>query len=237
MPNNGRITVCPYYRDEKNLSISCEDTYRRFRWKGQKEKWLDMYCDRDWKNCCFAQELNNLYESMEVGQMDSKYLELEHKLKASEKEKRKLSSLLGKAEKREKEKDEEIRNLRKRNRILEAFYLKNKTAMEDMHEQKERMQSEISTLVEIYEGRLAYLMANFTGGILDEIAMRKWLEKFEYAIQPENVMEGAVVAWRVHTRGIENERGAGELAAENESTGGAKIESAEEREKVSEQSL
>ena len=45
MPNNGRITLCPYYRDEKNLSISCEDVFRRFRWKKQKTNWMDTYCD------------------------------------------------------------------------------------------------------------------------------------------------------------------------------------------------
>jgi len=86
MPNNGRIAVCPYYRDEKNLSISCEDTYRRFRWPVQKSRWMDAYCDKGWEGCPFAQALNRLYERMGEGSMDGRELEMEHRLKASERE-------------------------------------------------------------------------------------------------------------------------------------------------------
>ena len=212
MPNNGRIAVCPYYRDEKNLSISCEDTYRRFRWPVQKSRWMDAYCDKGWEGCPFAQALNRLYERMGEGSMDGRELEMEHRLKASEREKRKLSSLLGKAEKREKEKDAEIRKLRKRNRALEAFYVKNRAAMDGIRELKERMRAELELLAEIYEGRIAYLMANFAGGRLDEAAMKTWLAEFEYRIEMECIADGlqgesVACVWSVRTKAKDKEDG------------------------------
>lgn len=211
MPNNGRITLCPYYRDEKNLSISCEDTYRRFRWPAQKSRWMDIYCDNGWEGCPFAQELDGLYERMGKGTADGKELEMEHKLKASEKEKKKLSSLLGKTEKREKEKDREIRRLRKRNRALEAFYCRNRDALDAIQGQKERMLAEMDAMAEIYEGRIAYLMANFSGGELDESAMKAWLAEFEYRIEPGRIKDGlqgesVVEIWKVRTEARENKR-------------------------------
>ena len=106
MPNNGRVTLCPYYRDEKNLSISCEDTFHRFRWAAQKRRHMDTFCDKDWKSCPYAQEIGAMYEK---GDYMDEVKRAAFELEATKKELRKTATMLGKAQKREKEKDEKIR--------------------------------------------------------------------------------------------------------------------------------
>lgn len=210
MPNTGRITKCPYYRDEKNLSISCEDTFRRFRWPAQKNNWMDKYCDDNWQACEYAKELEGLYDEMGGNEMSNKILELEHENAALKKELRKVSSMLGKATKREERKDDRIRELMTQNRALEKVMLREKQKCADLKLKLDKAGKDMIALADIYEGRIAYLVANFTDGTLNEEDIRKWAESFEYAMIPEATEKGpdgkeVVVLWRVMTREIEDD--------------------------------
>lgn len=232
MPNTGRITVCPYYRDEKNLSISCEDTFRRFRWPAQKNDWMDKYCDKDWKACEYAQELEKLYDEMGGDDLSNKMLELEHNLRSKDKELRKTVSMLGKATKREERKDDRIRELMTQNRALEKVLLREKAKNQELELKRVKAAKDIEALSDIYEGRIAYLMANFTDGTLNEVDLEKWARSFEYVLIPEATEKNAdgkevVTLWRVMTREIEEDahqsRGS---SSEVSQTGGEKAEGA-----------
>ena len=210
MPNTGRITKCPYYRDEKNLSISCEDTFRRFRWPAQKNNWMDKYCDDNWQACEHAKELEALYDKMGGNEMGNKILQLEQENAAIKKELRKVSSMLGKATKREERKDDKIRELMTQNRALEKVMLREKQKSAELKHKLDKATLDITALADIYEGRIAYLLANFTDGFLNEEELRKWAESFEYALVPEATEEDpdgreVVVLWRVMTREIEDD--------------------------------
>lgn len=210
MPNNGRITLCPYYRDEKNLSISCEDTFRRFRWPAQKEKWLDTYCDDMWLSCPYARDMNDLYERME-GSMNKRNLELEHRCQAMEKEQRKLASLLGKAEKRESQKAEKIRTLEHEKRALETVLLRTKAELKKARDKEETILQDFNDMGELYKTRLAYLMSEYAGGKLDEIALDEWAKQHEYKIVADAIGEDitgkpVTVSWKAITRRIENDQ-------------------------------
>lgn len=202
MPNNGRITLCPYYRSEKNLSISCEDTFRQFRWPAQKRKWLDTYCDKNWKECTHAQRLNKLYERAQGGNMD-KILELEHQIKTKDAELKKTSAMLGKARKREEAKDAEIRQLKRENRAMQEVYLREKKRRESLEEKVETGLADCNSLAVFCEARLAYLMDKLGGGKLDEFEAQEWIRShnFKLAIsetRPDKLTGRNVIAvWQV----------------------------------------
>lgn len=214
MPNNGRTTLCPYYRDEKNLSISCEDTYRRFRWPAQKKRWLDTYCDKAWKECPYAQELDKLYERM-GGKMDERE-KLGHDLKAKEKELRKVSAMMGKLEKREKEKDEKIRRLQKERNALESLYIKVRKELELSNRSRKRVAEENAGLSQWYVGIIAYLVSEFAGGSLSLRDAYAWLEEHEYKISENTTKD----IWEITAREVKNdEHKSGGSAAEDAGAG------------------
>lgn len=214
MPNNGRITLCPYYRDEKNLSISCEDTFRRFRWPAQKKRHMDTFCDKDWKDCPYAQDLNRLYEQM--GGKMSDVAKMAQELKAKDRELRKVSAMLGKASKREAEKDEKIRQIQRERNALESMYMRTRQQIAEYERAERKIQKEIMSLSALYEARFAFLMDK-VGGRLDEEELREWLKKYEFSIQPAEVQDdledgGTVVAtWEVVKREIKEEEKDGEV--------------------------
>lgn len=191
MPNNGRITLCPYYRDEKNLSISCEDVFRRFRWKSQKYDWMDRYCDLEWTKCPHAIELSEMYERMDrtMGEDNKKIVALEHEVAALRKELKKTASMLGRAEKRDKAKDTEIKDLRKKNRYLEDKYMEYSGKLRQ-HEAREAERLEnMQGVVGMYEARFAYLMSEIGDGTFNEKAFKDWNKDKEFSIEYDEKQE------------------------------------------------
>lgn len=93
----GRFALCPYFRSEKRLSISCEDTVRQFYTKRDKLKRLKDYCDSDWESCQYADALNKLYERMDEmkTQRDRDLAAFEHLASARKKENEELRQKLG----------------------------------------------------------------------------------------------------------------------------------------------
>ena len=93
-----RYTLCPYYIDENNKAISCEDVCRTYDSMKQKWAWMDMYCDSwDWMKCPYAMDRAEAYHNYEKG--DIKALD-EQKEKAMKVEIKSLTSKLGRVNKK-----------------------------------------------------------------------------------------------------------------------------------------
>ena len=204
MPNNGRITLCPYYRDEKNLSISCEDTYRTFRWPAQKKKHMDRYCDKNWKECPHARKLNGLYSRMGDDERMNTVEKLRHTEKELRRELKNLSTALGKSKKRENTKDEEIKSLRRQRDTALALYSKTKNELNDCRGKEDAIMKQFNEMAATYEARLAYMM-QLCGGFLDEVEARRWARSHEYEIRlAANTKTGSVGAWFVEVQEVED---------------------------------
>lgn len=93
----GRFAVCPYYKSDKRMSVSCEDTVRQFYSKEHKRAWTKAFCDNAWEECRYARDLNDLYERMDgmTNQKDRDIAALEHLAEARKKEKEQLRQQLG----------------------------------------------------------------------------------------------------------------------------------------------
>lgn len=194
MPNNGRVTLCPYYHYERKTKIVCEDVPHRFRLMKHKDKWMDKYCDAKWQDCMWAKELTRIYEEEE----DMK----QHIIDALKKELHKAETLLGRAEKRIEPKDEEIKKLRKKNQGLEE-------KLQKMHECEKREAEAYDRLLKMsafYESRFAYLMSEYAGGSFRESDAEAWGQSNMYRIEAD-IVDGDRV-WKAVTKGDKDERGA-----------------------------
>lgn len=210
MPNNGRITLCPYYRDEKNLSISCEDTFHRFRYPAQKKRHMDTYCDDAWEGCEYAARLTAMYEKMEKENMndtDKKILELETENRSLRSELKKTAMMLGKSERRCVAKDEEIKELKQKKRTVEKLYLKYRDETMILGKKLECATKEFEAIGMIYEARFAYLI-HLAGGRYSEAELEAWRKEHEYRIIPERGFDGkgneTTLAWRAEVRKSDN---------------------------------
>lgn len=193
MPNNGRITLCPFYRNESGLTVSCEDVIRRFRWPGQKKKYMDMYCDDQWQSCPYAAEMDRLYAEGEDM--------TEHEIAALKKELKKTATMLGRANKRDEAKELTIKELRRKNKALEDRLMKLTREKAQNAKSEKKAFDEICGLTQMYEARFAYLMSEFNCGELDEAEVEAWSKGKEYAIvADEKDDKGRVRRWKVIVR-------------------------------------
>lgn len=192
MPNNARIPLCPFYKDEKNKSISCEDVYRSFPSVKKKYAWMDMYCDEwDWMRCPYAVDLNEAYARLEKG--DKKALE-KHEIEALRKELKSISTKLGRAEKRIERQQRKIDELRHINqsfiaknedldRIGRTYLEKWKAADQQLHEYEQKIDDQVKRIVEVYEQRLAYMIETHAPGHrLYEDEIKEWAGDKAFAI-------------------------------------------------------
>lgn len=190
MPNNGRITLCPYYRYERKNKIVCEDVARAFRDKEQKDKWMDQYCDDRWEDCKWAAELNKIYQ--EGGDMQG------HVIGAMKQELHKRDTMAGRDKKRLEAKEEEIKELRKKKRVLEDKLHKAELALVN----QERLEKEFMLLASLYECRFAYLIEQI-GGSVSESDMESWAKGKEFAVIGEE--EGGNRIWRSVVREVKDD--------------------------------
>lgn len=192
MPNNTRIPMCPFYKDEKNKSISCEDVYRSFPSVKKKYAWMDMYCDEwDWMRCPYAVDLTEAYARLEEG--DKKALE-NHEIEALRKELRSMSTKLGRAEKRNERQQRKINELRAVNKSFmnannsleqqkKKFYGKWKAAQAELDKGNRQVLEELGFLGIIYEQRMCYLIDKFAPDkILCEDDVQKWAGDRDFAL-------------------------------------------------------
>ena len=175
--NSGRYTRCPYYRWEYEARITCEDTYRHFECKAQKNAWMDMYCDSwDWMKCPYAADLTEAYERYEKG--DEKALE-KHENEALRKEIKSIAMKLGHAERKIRKLTAKAEDLEKQKMIYFERYRK---ALEQLDEYEKKIAGQVQVIVDAYEARLAYMMAMFSDGTLNESDVEDWIKDKEFAI-------------------------------------------------------
>ena len=223
MPNNGRITECPFYVNERNDYITCEDAKRRFADNEAKEEHMDTYCDDKWEECPHAAAMLAAYNEGGCSVVTNK-------IKALESENRKVNIMLTKAENREAVKDREIKKLVMRNDSLGKRYGK----LKDLHERLEQTQQlameQIQSAMDICEARVAYLLSEMPDGKLDEIEFRRWHETHEYCIVPEGKADDdnfKITGWVLRARKAGESNGTEGLTGEPTEAGRSQTEGAE----------
>lgn len=170
MPNYGHTAICPFYRAEKNKSISCEDTFRRFMNENKRNAWTTMYCDSwDWMKCPYAADLTEAYERYEKG--DEMALE-NHENEALRTELEKMSRRLGMAEKRCERQQKKIDELRAVNQSLTTQNINLDTKNKELYKKwrdaashnqafEEKIFDQVQKISRMYEQRIAYLIEEF----------------------------------------------------------------------------
>lgn len=223
MPNNGRITECPFYVNERNGYITCEDAKRRFQDSQTKEEHMDTYCDDKWEECPHAAAMLEAYKEGESSVVTNK-------IKALESENRKVNIMLTKAENREAVKDREIKKLVMRNDSLGKRYSKLKELHERLEQTQQLAMEQIQSAMDICEARVAYLLSEKPDGKLDEIEFRRWHETHEYCIVPEGKADDDnfnITGWVLRARKAGESDGTEGLTGEPAEAGRSQTEGAE----------
>ena len=223
MPNNGRITECPFYVNERNGYITCEDAKRRFADSQTKEDHMDTYCDDKWEECSYAAAMLEAYKEGESSVVTNK-------IKALESENRKVNIMLTKAENREAVKDREIKKLVMRNDSLGKRYGKLKQLHERLEQTQQLAMEQIQSAMDICEARVAYLLSERPDGKLDEVKFREWHKEHEYCIVPEGEAtddEFKITGWVLRARKAGEADGTEGLTREPETAGRREAKGAE----------
>lgn len=185
MPNSNHYVLCPYYENEKNESISCEDVIRTFPNLKKKEWYMKTYCDANWQECIFADAMNRAYEEGEEA------LERE-KIKALEKELRSMGIKYGREKKKNERQQKKIDDLMQQNKDL---YEKWRKVNEELTAVNMKIYGQIQQMVQLYEDRMAYLIDTKCDGELREKDVEAWAEGKEFAIVHDYLAEDRV--WKV----------------------------------------
>lgn len=223
MPNNGRITECPFYVNERNDYITCEDAKRRFQDSQTKEEHMDTYCDDKWEECPHAAAMLEAYKEGECSVVTNK-------IKALESENRKVNIMLTKAENREAVKDREIKKLVMRSDSLGKRYGKLKELHERLEQTQQLAMEQIQSAMDICEARVAYLLSEMPDGKLDEVKFREWHKEHEYCIIPEGEAtedEFKITGWVLRARKAGESDGTEGLTTESTEAGRSQTEGAE----------
>ena len=223
MPNNGRITECPFYVNERNDYITCEDAKRRFADSQTKEEHMDTYCDDKWEECPYAAAMLEAYKEGECSVVTNK-------IKALESENRKVNIMLTKAENREAVKDREIKKLVMRSDSLGKRYGKLKELHERLEQTQQLAMEQIQGAMDICEARVAYLLSERPDGRLDELKFREWHTKHEFCLLPEGEAtddEFKITGWVLRARKAGEGDGTEGLTGEPAEAGRSQTEGAE----------
>lgn len=174
MPNDKHLPLCPFYKRHMERSITCEDVCRTFSTSAKKEMWLRTYCDTPaWEQCEYAQDLNKAYEKLFKG--DDKAI-MEQEYESLKREIKKLSTLLGKAEKRVQRQQKKIDELRAVNKSFitrnDDLYKKWRDINGTLEAYEENMADQVQQLVDAYETRLAFLVDRY--GPFSDVDVDEW---------------------------------------------------------------
>ena len=184
-----RYTLCPYYIDENNKTISCEDVCRSFDSMDEKWQWMDMYCDSwDWMRCPYAADRSEAYRRAEKG--ETKAL-AEQEAKAQKKEIESLLRKLGRANKKIERMQKKIDDLRavnksfvQRNEDLSRqnreAYSKWRGVNESLERYEEVIASQVQVIADAYEARLAYMIDRF--GTFSDLDVDEWRQGKSFAL-------------------------------------------------------
>lgn len=187
MANSTHTVICPYFKNEHNLSLTCEDVCRGFCSINQKNSWMYMYCDTwDWMKCPYAADLTEAYDRQEKG--DDTALE-KNKIKSLEKENRGLQTNLGRATKK-------IERLHQVNEMLHKKWMKTN---EELENYKKNESVRYFKMAKLYEDRLAFLIDTYCqDSRLPESDVKAWAKGKEYALTFDEKATEPI--WIVKTR-------------------------------------
>ena len=207
MPNDKHLPLCPYYKRHMSRSITCEDVCRTFSDSDKKELWLRTYCDTPaWEKCEYAQSLTKAYERLFKG--DDKAI-MENEYESLKREIKKLSTLLGKSEKRVERQQKKIDELRAINQSFvkknEDLYKKWRDVNETMEAYEESVAGQVQVIIDSYEVRLAYLVDKY--GPFSDIDVDEWRKDKAFALVYDKNDDG-YPCWQVRFGEVEeNEDG------------------------------
>lgn len=222
-----RYTLCPFYKSNKRKTIACEDCFHRFDEEEDLQEHMNRYCDQDWQECSYAKDLMDAYELVEKG--DENALE-DYKRDAKDAELKSLSSKLGRAEKRIEARDQEIRDLRKKNRDLDQKCMEMeglvrkvnardekmaehlRETQKKLHDITEDLSEKIGKAMSLYKDRLCYMISEYAGGELPEEEVERWAEGKEFSIILET--EDGNKIWKVYVK--EDSKGDQEVQEQGE---------------------
>lgn len=199
MPNNGRITKCPFYMNERNSYITCEDAKHRFRYRKTKEDYMDAFCDDRWQLCPYAAALEKAYKDQEGDDAVIRNAARDAKLKSLEKENKRVNVMLSKAEARLKEHSQKTADLKRRLEVATKQYASYKDKYEELKALEQKAMEQINEAAMLCEARVAYLLSTKRDKRLDEEKFQAWHEKHEYALVPE-MEEGKLKSWKLESR-------------------------------------
>lgn len=195
MPNYTRIPLCPFFRDEKKKSISCEDVFRSFSTADRKIMWMEIYCDEwDWVKCPYAVDLNEMYERISKG-ADMETEQMKQKIEAMKKELRHKATLLGRADKRLEAKDEEIKELRRKNKDLDEKrreeFKKRRKAEIELDKKAEKASEQLQEVITLYKNAFCYLLSKCPDMKIPEAEIKEWAEGKHFTVVRLYDNEGA----------------------------------------------
>lgn len=169
----GYYIECPYFKSERRLTITCEDTMRKYRSKEEKDSWIKNHCESDYRDCPHACKIENFYAEIE----HNKLPEAEARAKLAEfKEqmtKDELVNLNREYGKRVSEMDQAIKEKNAALGVAQKKHLQ----VKDMQAHAESAQAKS----ELHEALTAYTMHQFD---LDKINMNdfaQWCKKYSFA--------------------------------------------------------
>lgn len=200
MPNLGYLVDCPYYKSEKPMSITCEDTLRVFTSKEKKQRHIESFCvgANNWQNCKYAQSLADLYKNHASEEEMQRHYGQE-----TRKELLKLTSEVGKRRKQCERLTEEIKSLKIENKALQENVSRWRQRSVEAAQKERSMADEINTLANLYERWFAYLMSTGMISALDVDMAEEWAKAHEYRLIPS--FEGdkdsqRVKSWKCEVR-------------------------------------
>lgn len=224
MPNNTHIPICPYFRDEKKKSISCEDTFRSFPSSEMKNAWMDLLCDSwEYETCPYAADLSDMYERISKGANMSEEI-MKQKLDAMRKELKYKAVLLGKADKRLEAKEQEIKDLRKKNREIDERraeeFRKRRKAEIEIERSGQKAAGQLKDLIELYKDVMCFLLYSHEPDGLSEEMVRAWAEEHKdacYSVLRMPDKQGQML-WQLVTQEVKDNDESKQVGADRDET-------------------
>ncbi|MCU7381028.1 hypothetical protein OBO34_22190 [Clostridiales Family XIII bacterium ASD5510] len=169
----GYYINCPYFQGEKRMTITCEDTMRRFYDPADKKKWIRTYCENDWGKCVHSEGMSRLYAELEDSNLSDllkRARQAEYKERAARRELKNINVEYGK---RIVERDQAERERDAARSIAEK-----------KHAQIKRLQSQVEhgqAVCDLQETLTAYVMHQCGLDKIDMQDFAKWCKEYVFA--------------------------------------------------------
>lgn len=216
MPNLGYVIQCPYYKSERPLSITCEDTIRTFRKADKKRMQIEKHCADDWKSCQHAKVLQSLYEDEDPTKLYKHYAEARYR------EMVKVISVSGKKDRKIEKLEDEIWRYKAQLDVAEKAIARRVQSEKALREKSEAAFKQINTLANMYDQIFAYLLAGSMMKSIDLEAVDAWAKEHEWRLIPEKGDDDHIIAWKVEVRDSGSEHGSDRSSGEVKKAGRGK---------------